>query len=160
MGNQLIVPPIIRYLIYLIIALAIFTLGSWLPYIFQFLPDILDYSDADSALLMLVINLILFVSLSVFMTRVIIRRSQPWASHRNMFVAMLVLGALILWQYLINDAVLEAFGVFDDIDDFRGFSADFPPIIYVVGNFLMLLFVLWKRVDMNRWFPARVKKSK
>jgi hypothetical protein len=160
MGNQLIVPPIIRYLIYLIIALAIFTLGSWLPYIIQFLPDILDYSDADSALVMLVINLILFVALSVFMTRVIIRRSQPWATHLNMFITMLVLGALILWQYLINDAVLEAFGVYDSIDDFRGFSADFPPIIYVVGNILMFLFVLWKRADMKRWFPARVKKLK
>jgi hypothetical protein len=159
MMNQLIVPPIIRYLIYFIISLAIFTVGSWLPYVLQFLPDILDYSDSDNALVMLILNLILFVSLSVFMTRVIIRRSQPWASHRNMFVAMLVLGALILWQYLINDSVLEAFGVYDSADDFRGFSADFPPIIYGVGNILMLLFVLWKRAGMNRWFPARVKKS-
>jgi hypothetical protein len=159
MMNQLIVPPIIRYLIHFIISLAIFTVGSWLPYVLQFLPDILDYSDADNALVMLILNLILFVSLSVFMTRVIIRRSQPWASHRNMFVAMLVLGALILWQYLINDSVLEAFGVYDSVDDFRGLSADFPPIIYGVGNILMLLFVLWKRAGMNRWFPARVKKS-
>ena len=84
----------------------------------------------------------------------------PWASHRNMFIAMLVLGALILWQYLINDSVLEAFGIYDRVDDFRGFSADFPPIIYVVGNILMLLFALWKRADMYRWFPARVKRSK
>lgn len=159
LGNQLIVPPIIRYLIYFIIALAIFTVGSWLPYIIQFLPEIIDYSDADGAMVMLIINLTLFVALSVFMTRVIIRRSQPWASHRKMFIAMLVLGALIVWQYLINDTVLEVFGVYDSADDYRGFSADFPPIVYVIGNFLMLLFVLWKRVDMYRWFPAKDKKS-
>jgi hypothetical protein len=55
---------------------------------------------------------------------------------------------------------LYLFGVFDNIGDFRGFSADFPPIIYIVGNALMLLFVLWKRADMNRWFPATIKKSK
>lgn len=160
MGNQLILPPIIQYLIYFILALAIFTVGSWLPYIIQFLPDILDYSDADNALIMLVVNLILFVAISVFMTRVTIQRRQPWASHLNMFIAMLGLGALIVWQYLINDAVLEAFGVFDNEDDFRGFSADFPQQIYVVGNFLMLLFVLWKRTDMRRWFPAKVSKIK
>lgn len=77
-----------------------------------------------------------------------------------MFVAMLGLGALIVWQYLINDAVLAGFGVYDSENDFRGFSANFPPIIYVIGNSLMLLFVLRKRVDMYGWFPAKVKKSK
>jgi hypothetical protein len=159
MGNQLILPPVIQYLIYFIMMLAIVTVGSWLPFVTQFMWDIFDYSDADSALFQLVINLILFVALSVFMTRVTIQRRQPWASHRNMFLAMLVLGVLIFWQFMLSDTVMEAFGVFDSDDDFRGFSAYFPPVIYVVGNFIMLLFVLWKRADMRRWFSAKVKKS-
>ena len=159
MGNQLILPPIVPYLIYFIIALGIFTVGSWLPYIIQFLPDIVDYTDADSALISLVLNLVLFVAISIFMTRVTIQRRQPWASHLNMFLAMLVLGALILWQVSINDAVLEAFEVFENEDDFRGFSADYPPWVYVIGNIIMLVFVLFKRADMRRWFPARAKKS-
>jgi hypothetical protein len=160
MGNQLILPPIIQYLIYFIMTLAIVTVGSWLPYIIQFLPDILDYSDADLALIMLVINLVLFVALSLFMTRVTILRLQPWATHLNMFIAMLGLGALIAWQYMINENVLDAFGVYDNLDDYRGFSADFPPFVYVVGNLFMLLFVLWKRAEKRRWFPAKDNHSK
>jgi hypothetical protein len=158
MGNQLILPLIIQYLIYFILALAIFTVGSWLPYIIQFSPDIIDYSDADSALWMLLANLILFVALSIFMARVTISRRQPWASHLNMFLVMLVLGGLIFWQILINETVLDAF-VSWETDDWRGLSAYFPPIVYLIGNLLMLVFVLRQRADMRRWFPAKVKKS-
>jgi hypothetical protein len=160
MGKQLILPPIIMYLVYFLLALAIFTLGAWLPYIIQFLPDIAEYSDADTALLTLAFNLVLFVIISVFMVRVTINRRTPWASHRNMFLAMLILGALIFWQIIINSSVLEAYGVYDNVDDFRGFSADFPPIIYVVGNILMLIFVLLKRADMRRWFPAHTQRPR
>ncbi len=158
MGDQLILPQVIQYLIYFIIALAIFTVGSWLPFVIQFLPDILDYSDGDGALLALVINLIIFAALSVFMARVTIFRRLPWASHRNMFLVMLGLGALIIWQLVISDTIFEVFGVFESEDDFRGFSAYFPPVIYLIGNFIMLVFVLRKRADMRRWFPAKVKK--
>jgi len=155
MGNQDIRPPIIQYLVYFIIAMAIVTVGSWLPYLIQFAPDILDYSDADSGLIMLVVNLILFVALSIFMVRVTTARTERWASQRRMFVAMLILGALIVWQVLINDAVLEAFGVYENANDFRGFSAYFPPLIYIVGNALMSLFVFLRRADMRRWFLAK-----
>ena len=103
--------------------------------------------------------MVLFLALSIFMTRVTIQRRQPWASHRNMFIAMLILGALIVWQYWINDTILDVFEVFDNENDFRGFSADFPQIVYVIGNFIMLLFVLWKRADMRRWFPAKAERS-
>jgi hypothetical protein len=159
MGNQLILPPIIQYLIYFIIALAIFTVGSWLPYIIQFLPDIIDYSDADNALIGLVINLIIFVALSIFMARVTIQRRLPWASHRNMFIVMLGLGLLILWQVVINETILDALTGWESEDDLRGFSAYFPPVVYVIGNFFMLIFVLRRRADMRRWFPARAKKK-
>lgn len=155
MGNQTILPPIIQYLTYFIVALAVVTIGSWLPYLIQFAPDIIDYSDADFGLLMLVLNLILFVALSVFMVRVTGSRHERWASQRLMFILMLGLGALIFWQVMINDTVLEAFGVFENINDIRGFSADFPPLIYIAGNILMTIFVFLKRADMRRWFPAK-----
>ncbi len=155
MGNQTILPPIIQYLTYFIIALAVVTIGSWLPYLIQFAPDILDYSDADFGLLMLVLNLILFIALSLFMVRVTGARHERWASQRLMFVVMLGLGGLIFWQFMINGTVLEAFGVYENVNDFRGFSADFPPLIYVAGNLLMAIFVFLKRADMRRWFPAK-----
>jgi hypothetical protein len=157
MGNQLVLPPIIQYLIYFILALAIFTVGSWLPYIIQFLPDIIEYTDADVALVMLLVNLILFVALSIFMARATISRRQPWASHRNMFLVMLVLGGLIFWQVLINEIVLDAFVGWES-DDWRGLSAYFPPVVYGIGNILMLVFVLRNRAAMRRWFPAKVDK--
>jgi hypothetical protein len=155
MGDQLILPSIIQYLIYFIIALAVFTVGSWLPYIIQFLPDIIDYSDADTALVGLVVNLVIFVALSIFMTRVTVQRRQPWASHRNMFLVMLGLGFLILWQVIINETILDVFIDWENENDLRGFSAYFPPLVYIVGNFIMLIFVLRRRADMRRWFPAR-----
>jgi TIR domain len=156
MGNQVILPPVIQYFIYFVIVLAIFTVGSWLPYLIQFAPDIIDYSDADFGLFMLAINLVLFVATSFFMVRVTNARHPRWASQRLMFVAMLGLGALIAWQYFfINDMILEAFGVFENVNDFRGFSAEIPPIIYVAGNVLMSIFVFLKRADMRRWFPAK-----
>lgn len=133
-------------------------MGSWLPFIIQFLPDILEYTDADGALLGLIVNLILFVALSIFVARATISRRVPWASHRNMFLVMLGLGALIIWQLAISSTVFEAFGVFEVEDDFRGFSAYFPVVIYGIGNLIMLIFVLLKRADMRRWFPAKVKK--
>jgi hypothetical protein len=160
MGKQLILPPIIQYLIYFIFALAIFTVGSWLPYLLQFSTDILDYTDADSALIMLFVNLVLFVVLSVFIARMTISRRQPWASHRNMFIAMLGLGLLIVWQIVINEIILEAFVGWEYDDDYRGLSGYFPPLVYLLGNGIMLIFVLLKRADMRRWFPARVKKPK
>jgi len=158
MGDQLILPSIIQYLIYFIIALAVFTVGSWLPYIIQFLPDILDYSDADSALLGLIVNLIIFVALSIFMARVTVNRQQPWASQRRMFIVMLILGFLILWQVVINETILDAFVDWDSDTDFRGYSAYFPPLVYMFGNIIMLIFVLRRRVDMRRWFPAKAEK--
>jgi hypothetical protein len=155
MGNQQILPPIIQYLVYFIVALAVFTVGSWLPFLVQFAPDIYNYSDADSGLLLLVLNLALFVVISIFMVRVITTRRERWASQRRMILSMLGLGALIIWQLVISDTVLQALGVYENANDFRGFSAYFPPLIYVLGNFLMILFVLWKRADMRRWFLAK-----
>jgi hypothetical protein len=158
MGDQLILPPIIQYLIYFIIALAVFTVGSWLPYIIQFLPDIIDYSNADVSLLGLLVNLILFVVLSIFMARVTIQRRQPWASHRNMFLVMLGLGFLIFWQVIINETILDVFVDWESENDFRGYSAYFPPVVYLVGNLIMLIFVLRRRADMRRWFPTKAEK--
>ena len=75
---------------------------------------------------------------------------MKWRDAALGFVA-----TLIIWQLLISDTVLQAFGVYENANDFRGFSAYFPPLIYVLGNFLMILFVLWKRADMRRWFLAK-----
>ena len=158
MGNQLILPQVIQYLIYFILALAIFTVGSWLPFVIQFLPDFLDYSDADGSFLALIFNLIIFVTLSVFMARVTISRRTPWASHRNMFLVMLGLGALIAWQLAISTTISDAFVDYES-DDFRGLSSFFPVLVYFIGNFIMLILVIWKRADMRRWFPAKVKKT-
>jgi hypothetical protein len=158
MGRQLVLPSVIQYLMYFIIALAIFTVGSWLPFLVQYLPDILDFSDADVPLVLLAINLIVFVALSVLMFRALIRRKGWPSSVKSQIMSMLVLGGLVLWQLGLGDWVAEALGTFDVPDDFRGFSSFFPPVIYFVGNFIMLIFSLRKRREINRWFPSKVKK--
>jgi hypothetical protein len=157
MGNQMILPPVIQYLLYFIAALAIFTLGSWLPYVVQYLPEISKYASADGALILLVITLILFGALSFMMGRALVQRRGHLAGVRNLAIAMLVLGGIILWQESIDLDIQVALISFENEDVFRGTSVEFPLYVYLGGNFFMGLVMWLKRHDIRRWFPARVK---
>ena len=157
MGNQLILPPVIQYLMYFIIALAVLVVGSWLPYILQYLPDIVEYADADASLIQLAISVALFIALSVFMVRAIVQRQGRLAISRNMWLALAGLGLLILWQNLASISIDDV--ILIDENDFRGMSALFPPVIYVLGNILMGIFLVLKRKDVRYWFLKKTKKS-
>jgi hypothetical protein len=41
----------------------------------------------------------------------------------------------------------------------RGFSSYFPPVIYLVGNLLMIIFIAVRYKNVHLWFPARVPKK-
>jgi hypothetical protein len=155
MGRQLVLPPVIQYLTYFLIFLILFTAGSWIPFIYQFIFDIADYADADWSLVQLGISLGLFITLSIFMLRAVIGRRGRLAWLPVFLLAMVGLGIIVGWQYFLGDNIMEVFGVFDYNDDFRGLSASIPPILYLLGNVLMTGFSIWKRDDIRRWFPAR-----
>ncbi len=157
MGNQMILPPVIQYLVYFIAALAIFTLGSWLPYVVQYFPEIREYSDADGSLILLVVSLILFGGLAVMMGRAVIHRQGRLAGVRYLALAMVVLGGIIFWQEQIDLDIQDALISFEEEDGFRGISVEYPLYIYLGGNLLMGLVMWFKRNDIRRWFPARGK---
>jgi hypothetical protein len=60
MGNNLLLPPVILYLAYFLASLAVFTIGLWLPYFYQYLDDILSIEGLGSILAGLAISLTIF----------------------------------------------------------------------------------------------------
>ena len=151
MGNQLILPRIIMYLIYFIAFLAIVDLGSWIPYIIQYLPDVEVEPMLDGPLFQLVLSLVLFGVLSFFMIRQIVARKGFFASYPGLILGMVIFGLIIYWQGNIDAAILD---VLVDIDD-RGLSSYYPEYLYQVGGLFMLVYLFFKRKGLRRWLPAR-----
>lgn len=149
-GSQMVLPTAVLYLIYFIALLAVICIGSWFPYVIQYLPDIVENPDLDVPMMQLVTSLILFGVISFFMTRQLITRKGPAASFIGLTIGMLLLGALIYWQILIDESVLEIVG-----DDDRGFSSLYPGYFYMFGSLVMVIYLFIKRADLRRWFPAK-----
>ena len=153
-GSQLVVPSTILYLAYFIAFLAIVCIGSWLPYILQYLPEVLKYTDFDSPMLQLLASMILFGVIAYFMGRQLVSRKGIAASLPGLTVGMLLLGGLLYWQYLIDQSMFYILGTTVET---RGFSSYYPPYLYMIGNSIMLVYLFLKRAELKLWFPARTK---
>ena len=160
MGNTLLLPTVILYLVYFIAALAVFTFGLWIPYFYQYIDDILYTEGLGSILAGLAMSLIIFGLMCYFMVKGIVNRRGLFASVWMVVLAIIVLGAIIYWQDTLNLAFLDAVGSLDNVDDSRGFSADYPPRIYGIGSLGMLIFMAIRSRDVRLWFPAKPKKKK
>jgi hypothetical protein len=158
MGNNLLLPPVILYLAYFIASLAIFTVGLWLPYFYQYLDDILSIEGLGSILAGLAISLILFGLLCYFMVRGIVDRRGLFASVSMIVLGIIVLGVLVYWQDVLNLDFLDAVGSLTNENDLRGFSADYPPYIYGIGSLAMAIFMAIRFRDVRFWFPAKGEK--
>ena len=158
MGNQLILPPTILYWLYFIIFLAIIIVGSWLPYLIQLFPFIIETSETWMPTLLLILNLVVFAVIIAFMARAIVQRTGFLAAPLPFLLAIVVLGGLIFLQTELD---LYIWGpVFDYYPDAPGgLSADYPAYIFGIGNAIMLFLSLLKRDELRRWFPAKVKKN-
>jgi len=152
MGNQLVLPRTILYLVYFIAFLAVVCIGSWFPYILQYLPDIQAYADLDGPVIELVLSLILFGAISYFMVRQIVARKGFFASFLGLIVGTAALGLIIYWQGLIDFNILDILGI--EVDD-RGFSSLYSYYLYWYGGVIMLIYLLIKRKDLRRWFPVK-----
>jgi hypothetical protein len=157
MGNNLLLPGVIRYLVYFIASLAVFTFGLWLPYFYQYLDDILFTEGLGAILVGLAASLILFGVLCYFMVKGIVSRHGLFSSVRIVVLAIAILGLIIYWQDTLNLAFLDMVGTLNNINDLRGFSADYPPYVYGIGSFGMALFMIVRSRDVRMWFPARGK---
>jgi len=73
-------------------------------------------------------------------------------------LGLILLGLLIYWQDDLNLAFLDTVGSLSNLNDNRGFSADYPPIIYGIGSLGMVIFMAIRYRDVRLWFPAKTKK--
>ena len=152
MGNQLILPRTILYLIYFIAFLAIVDVGSWFPYIVQYIPEVEVSSMLDGPIIQLIISMILFGAISYIIVRQIVARKGFFASYIGLILGFALFGAIIYWQGLIDFAVLDILNI---AVDNRGLSSFFATYLYEFGGLAMLVYLFFKNKDLRRWFPAR-----
>jgi hypothetical protein len=88
----------------------------------------------------------------------IVNRRGLFASLAMVILGLILLGVLIYWQDELNLAFLDAAGSLDNLNDLRGFSADYPPYLYGIGSLGMVIFMAVRFRDVRLWFPARAKK--
>jgi hypothetical protein len=151
-GNQIVLPAPILYLVYFITLLAVICIGSWFPYILQYLPDVVQNPGLDFPMMQLIVSLILFGGIAYFLARHLIARKGFAASLGGLLLGMLLLGAIIYWQVLIDISVLD---ILDLEQDTFGFSSYYPSYFYVIGNLVMAIYLFINRADLKRWFPAK-----
>lgn len=154
MGSQTVLPDTIMYLVYFIAFLAVVCIGSWFPYVLQYLPEFLDYSDFDGSIMQLVLSLILFGGIAYFMSRGLVTRKGFFSSLTGLITGTVGLGVIIFWQGAIDGNILDILNL--EVDN-RGYSSLYPYYLFVYGGLLMLIFLIIKRKDLMRWFPARGK---
>jgi len=152
MGNQLVMPPTIMYLTYFIAFLAVVCIGSWFPYILQYIPDLEANADLDSPMIQLVISLILFGTLSYSMGRQLVNRKGPLASYAGLIAGMAGLGLIIFWQNWIDINIL---GILNIKVDSLGYSSLYSEYLYIYGGLFMLILSIVKRKELRRWLPSK-----
>lgn len=154
MGNQLVLPDTVMYLVYFIAFLAVVCIGSWFPYVLQYLPEFIEYSDFDGSIIQLMLSLILFGGIAYLMCRGLVTRKGFFASPTGLVTSAVLLGLIIWWQGAIDGTIFDILNL--EVDD-RGFSSLYSYYLYIYGGLLMLVYLFIKRKDLMRWFPARGK---
>jgi len=153
MGDQIVLPAAILYLTYFIALLAVFCIGSWIPYVLQFYGFMVQYTDLDAPVIELAISLLLFGVIAFLMGRQLITRKGPASSLIGLIVGMLLLGGLIYWQTWIESSAYDI--LTSQNVDFQNISTYYPTYFYIVGNLAMIVYLFINRADLKRWLPAR-----
>jgi hypothetical protein len=153
MGDQIVLPAAILYLTYFIALLAVFCIGSWVPYVLQFFGFMVQYTDLDAPVIQLGISLLLFGVIAFLMGRQLITRKGPAASLIGLIFGMLLLGAIIYWQTWIESSAYDI--LTSENVDFQNISTYYPTYFYLIGNLVMIVYLFINRADLKRWFPAK-----
>jgi hypothetical protein len=152
MGNQLVLPLVIMYLTYFIAFLAIVCIGSWFPYILQYADEFIYDPGFTVVIGQLAVSLVLFGVIAYLMGKNLVERKGFFSSPVTLFIGMLVLGGIILWQIEIDNMV---FALLNTTTESRGYSSIYPWWLYTTGNPLMLVYLWFKRRDLMYWFPSK-----
>lgn len=159
-GNQLILPAPIMAMLYFLIVLGIFALGSFSQFFFG-LAATINSSDAfstafESALIPFLFSLVLTGALLYFMVHALVQRRGRLASFRNFTIALGALGLLFIWQVILSqDVATILLELEPEANPYASNVVLFPFMIYLIGGFIMGLFLLYRRRDIMLWFPAR-----
>lgn len=159
-GNQLVLPAPIMAMMYFLVVLGIFALGSFFQFFFGLaVSDISSDSFGNAfgpALFPFLFSLILIGILLFSMARSLVRRRGRLASFRNFTIALAVLGLLLLWELILGMNVFESLAAHEqNVNELATNVVFFPFLIYVIGGLIMAIFLLTRRKDIMLWFPAK-----
>lgn len=151
LGSQTVLPPIIEALNYFLTILAMFTLGSWLVFLYRARAE---FSSGEVSIM--VGQLLLFLSVVIFSTRALTNRSSKLNSLRNLSLLILLFGFLIFVQFVTVVTVLSE----ESIDNWLGNSAMFGMMTFVVGLPIIVPLLVWYRADLRRWLLYKSQAQK
>ncbi len=183
-GNQAIMPPVIQYMLYFLLAVLIFMIGSFIPFLIQFFPDLNDPVIRQYILRML-INLLITLPIGIFATRGLIRRKGFFGSYVGVLLALVLIpiasanimanateivfysnGVDLSFFYeseaTMTDDELEAI-LYEQMEttyqkgemDFRGESAMMGVTAYLIGIIPLIVFAFLRWKDLVHWFPVQ-----
>jgi len=158
LGNQLVLPPIIMAVRYILMLLGIFSAGAIINYLLDFFDTGYDLALTGDVLLGFFASLLGIGALVCFMMRHLTARRGWFASIRNFMIGLLGLGALIYTQYYLDGVI---FFSLDAEGQVEGTSPAilYPIYVYLVGGVALAAFYFLRGKDVRLWFPAKVKKS-
>jgi hypothetical protein len=164
-GNQLILPVPIMAMMYFLILLGVLACGAF----FQFFLGLAGSDISDEifgnafgpALFPFLLSLIFAGILLFIMSRSLIQRRGRLASFRNFTIALAVLGVLLLTELILGETVFETLAANEpNVNPFAANITFFPFAIYVLGGFIMAIFLFTHRRDIMLWFPAKQPKNR
>jgi TIR domain-containing protein len=159
-GNQLILPTPIMAMMYFLLVLGIFALGSFFQFFFGLaVSDISEESFGNAfgpALIPFLLSLILAGILLFTMSRSLVQRRGRLASFRNFTIALAGLGLLLLVEGILGESVADTLAAYEThVNDLAANVTLFPFLIYVIGGLIMAVFLFTHRRDILLWFPAK-----
>jgi hypothetical protein len=163
-GNQLILPTPIMAMMYFLIVLGIFALGSFFQFFFGLAAsDISEETFGNAfgpALFPFLFSIILAGILIISMVRSLVQRRGRLASFRNFTIALAVLGLLFLWEAILGENVFETLATHEkNVNQFAANVTLFPLLIFVLGGAIMAVFLFTHRKDIMLWFPEKKLKK-
>ncbi|HEX5808555.1 MAG TPA: toll/interleukin-1 receptor domain-containing protein [Anaerolineales bacterium] len=159
-GNQLVLPAPIMAMMYFLVVLGIFALGSFFQFFFGLAASDISsdtFGNAFGPALFPFLFILLFIGILLFsMARSLVQRRGRLASFRNFTIALAVLGFLLLGEVILGANVFDTLAAHEpNINEFASNVTLFPFLIYVIGGLIMAVFLFTRRKDILLWFPAK-----
>jgi len=156
-SNQTVYSPVITALFYFIILICVINVGSSIDYIFG--SDAMYNASEElytSTIIQFIVNIVLFTGLALLMVRGLTSRKGVFSSFRSICVGVIILGALLLWQGIMDQSILQDMenAGYDTSDIYLSFS-NLGYFIYFLGILLTGATIFRNKRDLPRWFPAR-----